>query len=145
MMPAQKTQFAQDKKFTAAGTVRAGMLIKMAATDTYGSQEYPDATECADNTENGIAIVKGEPGTSFDAGEQFSAWLLGSTIVHVKVGTGGAARGSRASQAAAGDGLTNLPAFGAGSRIHSPGVFLNTGVVNDFVALLVLPAMSSKA
>ena len=146
MNPQMRTQFATTKEFTAAGTVRVGMQIKLAATDSVSTNpEFPDAIECADNTVQGIGIVKGNAGDSYSSGETFTAWLLSSTILHVKVGTGGATRGSCASQAAAADGLTNLPAFGTGSVVHSPGVFFNTGVAGDHVAMMSLPAMTSKA
>ncbi len=148
MMPAQRTQFADSKVFTAGATVRAGVPIVLQAADTtYGSQDRPKAIEASGNTVLPIAIPKGEPGKSYAAGEEFSAWLLnsGSAIFHVRVGTGAATRGSVAVQSGSGDGVTDAPAFGTGSRIYTMGVLLNDGVAGDFVALLVMPGITSKA
>lgn len=147
MMPAQRTGLADAKIFTAGATVRAGVPIVLQSSDSsYGSQDKPKAIEAADATTIPIAIPKGEPGTSYAAGEEFEAWLLvGAAILHVRVGTGGVTRADRVVQSGSGDGITTMPAFGTATRIHSPGLVLNTGVVGDFVALLVMPAMTSKA
>jgi len=145
MIPARRTQFTDSRKFTAGATVRAGVPIILQATDTYGSQEKPDVIEAANNTVNIIGIPRGEPGTSYAAGAEFDAWVISSTVLHVRVGTGGATRGSRAAQSGSGDGLTDLPAFGTATRIYSPGIFLGGGVVGDWVALLVDNVSTSKA
>jgi hypothetical protein len=146
MIPERRLSFADFGRYTvpADNTVRAGMLIVLSATDVASTHEdYPDATEATADTHVAFAIAKGDPGTSYAAGEQFDATHLFSSVEWVRVGTGGATRGLRA--VATTDGLTNIGANGnATTRTYSPGIFLQTGVVGDMVALGVMPSTANK-
>jgi hypothetical protein len=143
--PERRLNFADWGRYTvpAGQTVRAGMPIVLDATDTNGSEDYVNAREATAATSVVFAIAKGDPGTSYAAGEQFDALHIFSVVQWARVGTGGATRGSRA--VATTDGLTNAAAHGTAARVHSPGIFLATGVAGDFVAIGIAPSSLSTA
>jgi hypothetical protein len=145
MLPERRLSSADFGRYTVPSgqTVRAGMPVTLDATDTNGSEDYPNAREAVADTTIVIGIAQGDPGTSYAAGEQFDVTHLFSNVEWALVGTGGATRGSRA--AATSDGFTNAAANGnATTRTHSPGIFLVTGVVGDFVPLAIMPSGLNK-
>jgi hypothetical protein len=143
--PERRLEHADFGRYTVPSgqTVHGGMSLLLDATDTNGSEDYPNAREATADTSVVFAIANGDPGVSYAAGAQFDATHVFSVVQWVKVGTGGATRGSRA--VATTDGLTNAAAHGTATRVHSPGIFLATGVAGDFVALGVCPASLSTA
>ena len=134
--------------FTVASgqTVRAGMGVKMAATDTSpATSEYPQAQEAIADTDLVDAIAYGEPGTSWTAGQQFPGVIpIGAGVIPIRVGTGGVTRPGHIVPAS--DGFTNAPANGNGTtRIFSPGTALETSATaGDFVGMRVRPAVIAK-
>jgi len=146
MLPERRLKFADFGTYTvpATLTVRAGMPLTLDATDVSpATEDFPNAREAVADTTIVFAIAKGAPGVSYAAAAQFEATHLFTSVEWVLVGTGGADRGSRA--VAAADGLTNAPANGnATTRIHSPGIFLASGVVGDFVPLAIMPCGLNK-
>lgn len=146
--PEKRVDFLDAQVFTVAAgqTVRPGMGIKIATTDTSpATADYPQAQEAIADTDDAIAIAMGEPGdTAYAAGAQFSAYYVaGGGVLPVLVGTGGATRG--VSAVCTSDGFTDVGANGnATTRIFSPGVFLRTGVATDWVPLLVKPRGLNK-
>lgn len=145
--PEKRIDGLDSQVFTVAAgqTVRAGMGIKIAATDTSpATADYPQAQEAIADTDDPIAIAYGEPGESWTAGETFTGILVaGGGMIPVLVGTGGVTRGL--SVTATTDGFTNAAANGNGTtRIFSPGVAFATGVVGDFVPMLMKPRALAK-
>lgn len=146
--PDKRIDYLDSQVFTVAAgqTVRAGMGVKIATTDTApATADYPQAQEAIADTDDPIAIAYSDnPDETWSAGETFTGILLaGGGVIPVLVGTGGATRGTSA--VATTDGFTNAPANGNGTtRIFSPGVFLRTGVATDWVEMLVKPRALNK-
>jgi hypothetical protein len=146
--PEKRIDGLDSQIFTVAAgqTVRPGMGIKIASTDTSpATADYPQSQEAIADTDDPIAIAAGEiDDTAYAAAATYSAFLVASGgAIPVLVGTGGATRG--VSAVCASDGFTDAPANGNGTtRIFSPGVFLATGVVGDSVPLLVKPRALAK-
>ena len=141
--PERRLEHADFGRYTvpAGQTVRAGMPLILDATDSNGSEDCWNAREATTAASIVFAIAKGDPGTSYTAGQQFDALHVFSVVDWVRVGTAGATRGQRA--VAASDGLVNAAAHGTTNRAHSPGIFLMTGVSGDVVAIGVCPAVLS--
>lgn len=139
--PEKRTAFLDEGTFTVAAsqTVRAGVFVKLSATDTAPADaNFPQVQECAAHTDIPHAIsVSDDPAETFTAAETFAAYLtMGSGVLSVLVGTGGATRDSYA--VCVSDGVTNAPAQGnAATRIYSPGRFLATGTAGQHVPLQV--------
>jgi hypothetical protein len=131
----------------AAGqTVRAGMGIKVAATDTSpATADYPQAQEAIANTDLVEAIAAGEPGVTYAAGDQFTGYLMSDGgVIPVMVGTGGVTRGTYI--CATTNGFTDAPANGNGTtRIFSPGTArAASSTAGDFVGMLIKPTALAK-
>lgn len=107
----------------AASAVSVGMPLKLGTAET-------DVLLAGAN-EKAIAIAL-ESGV---AGDRINVVMLGSAIVPVKVGTGGATHGEHAICAA--DGATNQTLGGGTTVKYILGTFLQTGVVGDIVGLLI--------
>lgn len=70
--------------------------------------------------------------------------ILDGAVVPVVVGTGGATRGALAKSVA--DGMTDATAVAAGTTLmHSPGIFLESGVAGDQVGLIKSPRTITEA
>ena len=145
MHPEKRTQFADQMELTVTTgqTVRAGMPVKLLATDAEGDENFPDGQEAAADTDVPIGIADGKAGTVYAEGERFTVWLVSSTVLHMLVGTGGITRGSRVVSAS--DGIKNAAAHGTTSRIYSHGIALSTSVVGDVAAVLSAPLALSRA
>lgn len=143
--PEKRTAFADQMEFTVTTgqSVRAGMPVKLLATNTAGDDNVPDAQEAAADTDVAIAIADGKPGTTYAAGDRFSGWLISSTVLHMLVGTAGITRGARVVSAS--DGIKDAAAHGTTSRIYSHGIALSTSVVGDTAAVLSAPLALSRA
>lgn len=139
--PEKRLDNVDSQYFTVAASqsVRPGMGIKMASTDTSpATADFPQAQEATANTDDVLAIVDGDAGYStFTAGQTFSAYLVqGTGVIPVLVGTGNATRGAMA--VATTNGFTDAPANGnATTRVFSVGTFMRTGVAGDIVPVLI--------
>src|SRR5688500_16336181 len=118
-------QYVVIKPFTIAATKVAteGFAVKHSGAD----EAIENMAAVGDNC-IGIAMSSGV------AGQLINVALFGcGGIVAVKVGTGGATRGSPAKYAA--DGLTNATVGGGTTKLVVLGQFMQTGVVGDTVGL----------
>jgi hypothetical protein len=96
--------------------------------------------------ENGFGVVVALGKLEGAAGDKVSiATLGGGIIVPVKVGTGGATRGSYAKSVS--DGVTNAtPAAAAtGTSVYVHGIFMQSGVAADVVGMLAAPGWVTEA
>ena len=146
--PEKRIDGLDSQVFTVAAgqTVRPGMGIKIASTDTAPADaNYPQAQEAVADTDDPIAIAAGEiDATAYAAGATFTGYLVaGGGMIPILVGTGGVTRGL--SVVCASDGFTDAPANGNGTtRVFSPGVAFATGAVGDSVAMLLKPRALAK-
>jgi|GEM_PF-5377022 len=118
-------------------TVAAGQSATEGRPVSFASADEEVLTTAAGASCDGIALE------TKAAGERVQV-LMGDGLVKVKVGTGGATRGSYAVVVA--DGVTNSAALGGGTVVrHIVGKFLQTGVAGDVVGLRFSPFAAVSA
>jgi len=144
----QKRIDGDSRMYTVASgqTVRAGMGLKLAATDTApANSNYPQVQEAAADTDVIESIAySDDPAKTWAAGELVEGiFLQGEVTIPVLVGTGDMTRGLQV--VAVSDGFTDAPAHGTGSRIYSPGVAVETGTVGQWASINVQKVALSKA
>lgn len=115
----------------AAGAVTKGMSVKLGTSED----------EVLNASTNDKAI--GYATETKAAGERVEICMAGYAIVPVLVGTGDATHGEHAIAAA--NGLTNQTLGGGTTVKYIEGIFLQTGVAGDTVALLVSGRFASGA
>lgn len=122
--PLDHTSCALVLKYTvqAAGTVTKGKAVKL------GTAETDVLAAGANEKAVGVALESGV------AGDVVNVAMLGYTVAPVLVGTGGATHGEHATLAA--DGFTNITLGGGTVVKYVEGIFLETGVVGDYAAML---------
>jgi len=143
MLPDRRITYADFGVYTVpvGQTVRPGMPVKLNATDSNGSESYPNAQEAVADTDIAIGIARGEPnGTAYAAGAQFEVVHFWTSVDWVRAGTGTVTRGLRV--VCASDGVINAPANGNGTTaVHSPGVAFNSSTVaGTLIALGIMPS-----
>jgi hypothetical protein len=120
------------KEKTSGGAIAEGRAVKFGTSDQ-------EVLQCgAGEKASGIAI------SAVDAtGKRLEVLTLGGPV-KVKVGTGGATRGTYAVCVA--DGLANIPSQATGSTARQVvGEFTQTGVAGDVVGLMFRPFLTFTA
>lgn len=106
----------------AAGTVTKGKAVKLGTLET-------DVLAASTNEKAvGIALESGV------AGDVVNIAMFGYAVAPVLVGTGGSTHGEHATCVS--DGFTNITLGGGTVVKYVEGIFLETGVVGDYAAML---------
>lgn len=135
------TRASEDLKFAVikSKTVQSGQTVTKGKAVKFGAGGEGYVQDCAaGNSAIGIALETGAAGAQVQI-----ALLCSAGLLKVLVGTGGATCGKEAVVVA--DGLTDAATLGGGTTlVNTVGVFYESGVVGDTVALMPVRAPAVK-
>ncbi len=124
----KKIDFAHIITLQASATCTAGTVCKMTGAMTIGDAAAGDDTV--------IGVTLGNVGVTYASGAKVQVYLP-NPVVPMKVGTGGTTRGQK--QKVVSDGITDAPATTNSGATTTPtvGIALETGVVGDYVGMIL--------